>query len=257
MNLSSLRFFSQLRGGQKQFAVIGLGRFGRAVCETLHQMGYEVLGVDADERHVTRALNDHILAHAIQLDSTERPALEEAGLFDFDTAIVAIGNYIEASVITTLNLKEGGVDYVLAKASSSIHGKLLRKVGANLVVFPEYEMGCEIARALTRPNILERFELDPNHSIVEVVVPQAFHGKTIQELQLRSNYGLNVLAVGYDPQAKTVTQRDGEADRKADGDAGEDEAEKFEINPPPNTRLYQGMAMVVIGTNRSIDRLPF
>lgn len=230
MNLTSLSFFRSLRTDNKQFAVIGLGRFGRAVCATLHNMGYEVLGVDSDEKRVNQILTDQLAAHVIQLDSTEPAALKEAGIFEFDTVIIAIGNYVEESVITTMNIKEGGVPHVVAKASSEIHEKLLRKVGADHVVFPEHEMGCALARSLTKPGILDRFELDPEHSIVELIVPEEFDGKTISELKLRTRYGLNLLAVSHEG--------------------------KFEINPEPNLRLRKGTAMVVIGSNRGVDRLP-
>lgn len=230
MNLSHLNFFRSLRHENRQFTVIGLGRFGRAVCGTLHQLGYEVLGIDADEKRVDQLLVDKIVSHAMQLDSTEPTALKEAGIFEFDTAIVAIGNYLDASVITTLNLKEAGVKHVVAKASSEVHVKLLKKVGADYVVFPEHDAGCNLARSLTKPSILDRFELDPENSIVELIVPEEFQGKTISELQLRSRYGLNLLAVSYDG--------------------------KFQINPDPNNRFQKGSAMVVIGTNKNIDRLP-
>jgi trk system potassium uptake protein len=230
VNLSSLSFFRSLRQDNKHFAVIGLGRFGRAVCSTLHQMGYEVMGVDSDEKRVAQVLTDNIAVQAVQLDSTEAAALREAGIFEVDTVIVAIGNYVEESVITTLNLKEAGVAHVVAKASSQIHEKLLRKVGADHVIFPEHEMGCTLARTLTRPNILERFELDPDNSIVEVLVPEVFHDKTIAELKLRSSYGLNLLAVSEDG--------------------------KFEINPSAGRHLQKGSVMVVIGCNKNIDRLP-
>jgi trk system potassium uptake protein TrkA len=230
VNLSSLGFFRSLRTENKQFAVVGLGRFGRAVSATLHGLGYEVLGVDSDEKRVAQAMSDQIAAHALQLDSTDPSALKQAGVFEFDTVIVAIGNYVEESVITALNLKEGGVPHVVAKASSEIHEKLLKKVGADHVIFPEHEMGCTLARTLTKPSILDRFELDPDNSIVELIVPEEFHGKTIAELQLRSRYGLNLLAVSHD--------------------------NKFEINPSPNTRLKRGTAAVVIGCNKDINRLP-
>lgn len=231
MNLSSLRLFRGSQSGRsKQFVVIGLGRFGRAVCETLHGLGYEVLGVDAEERLVAQVLADEIASHALQLDSTEPSALKEAGVFEFDTAIVAIGNYIQESVITTLNLKEGGVPHVVTKASSEIHMKLLQKVGADQVVFPEHEMGCTLARSLTRPGILDQFEFDPDHSIAEVIVPAAFDGQTVMELDLRKRYGLNMLAVCKEG--------------------------KFEVNPAPSLRLHQGWLMVVIGSNKGIDQLP-
>jgi len=211
VNLSSLSFLRNLRTDNKQFAVIGLGRFGRAVSSTLHSLGYEVLAIDSNETSVNQALKEQISSHAIQLDTTDPIALEEAGLSDFDVVIVAIGNYLAQSIITTLNLKELGVKHVVAKASSEIHMKLLNKVGADHVVFPEREMGCELARSLTKPRLLDQFELDPNHSIVEMLVPAQFNGKTIAELELRNRFGINVLAVGSD--------------------------EKFEINPPPNKRM--------------------
>ena len=210
--------------------MVGLGRFGRAVCSTLHGQGYDVLGVDANMERVNQALNDRIVAHSRQLDSTQPAALKEAGLFEQDTVIVAIGNYVQESIITTLNLKEGGVRHVVAKASSEIHEKLLKKVGADHVVFPEHDAGYELARSLTKPGILDRFELDPENSIVEVIVPEEFDQRTISELKLRSRYGLNVLAFSQDG--------------------------KFVINPDPITILRKGSAIVVIGSNKNLDRLP-
>lgn len=232
MNLSALKFFHGLRSDSKnrQFAVVGLGRFGRAVCSTLHGQGYDVLGVDANMERVDQALNDRIVAHSRQLDSTQPAALKEAGLFEQDTVIVAIGNYVQESIITTLNLKEGGVRHVVAKASSEIHEKLLKKVGADHVVFPEHDAGYELARSLTKPGILDRFEFDPENSIVEVIVPEEFDQRTISELKLRSRYGLNVLAFSQDG--------------------------KFVINPDPITILRKGSAIVVIGSNKNLDRLP-
>ncbi|MCP2727364.1 potassium channel family protein [Limnofasciculus baicalensis] len=230
MNLSSLGFFRNLRKDNQQFGVIGLGRFGRGVCATLYRQGYQVMGTDIDEKRVAQALSDQIISHAVQLDSTELSALKEAGIFECDTVIVAIGNYLQESIITTLNVKEAGVPYVVAKASSEVHGKLLQRVGADHIVYPEYEAGCALARSITKPSILDRFDLDSNHSIVEVLVPEEFHGKTVMELQLRTRYGLNVLALGQN--------------------------EQFEINPDPTTRLAKGSRMVVIGSTRDLERMP-
>lgn len=230
MNLSSLSFFRPSRSATQQYAVIGLGRFGRAVCSTLHSMGYEVMGVDSDTKQVNQVASDQIATHVMELDSTDPAALKQAGILEFDTVIVAIGNFIEESVITTLNLKEAGVPYVVAKASSQIHEKLLKKVGADRVIFPEYEMGCNLARTLTQPSILERFELDPDNSIVELLVPAEFDGKTIAETQLRNRYGLNLIAISQDNQ--------------------------LEINPIASKRLRKGSAMVLIGSNKDINRLP-
>lgn len=118
----------------------------------------------------------------------------------------------------------------MAKASSEIHMKLLKKIGADHVVFPEHEMGQALAQSLTRPNILDRFELDPDNTIAEVIVPKEFDGKTIEELKLRGRYGISVLALSYH--------------------------EKFDVNPSPSSFLKQGMMMVVVGTNRGLDQLP-
>ncbi|NJL48554.1 MAG: TrkA family potassium uptake protein [Leptolyngbyaceae cyanobacterium SM2_5_2] len=234
MNLSSLTFLRKMRSPNRQFAVIGLGRFGRAVCTTLHNLGYEVLAADTDERRVSEALTDQIAAHAVQLDTTQPSALKESGITEFDTVIVAIGNYVEESIITTLNLKEAGVKHVVAKASSEIHGKLLDRVGADHVVFPRARnRAANMARSLTSPGILDRFEIDPNHSIAEVIVPQAFDQKTIIDLDLRNRYNLTLLAISQDNQP-----------------------DQFEINPSPVTRLKAGGLMVVIGSNQGLERLP-
>jgi trk system potassium uptake protein TrkA len=230
VKLTSLNFLSNLRRDNQQFAVIGLGRFGRAVCSTLHKLGYEVLGTDINERRVAQILTDRMAAHAIQIDSTDPNALKESGILEFDVVIIAIGNYLQESIITTLNIKEAGVKYVVAKASSEVHGKLLERVGADQVVFPENEAGCALAYRLTKPAILDRFDIDPENSIVEVLIPKEFHDKSISELELRTRYGLNIIAVG--------------------------EEDHFEINPHPYRKLYKGQAMIVVGSNKDIQRLP-
>ena len=232
MNLRNWNFLFQgfRRSENRQFAVIGLGRFGRAVCEKLHELGYEVMGTDINEKLVAKVMTDKIVSQAVQIDSTEVSALRQAGIFEFDTVIVAIGNYLQESIVTTLNVKEGGVENVIAKASSSVHGKLLKRVGADRVVYPEYEAGAALAMTLTRPSILDRFAIDNKHCIVEIRIPEEFHGKTLAELSLRANYGVNVLAVGNE--------------------------DNFEINPSPEQRLNKDLMMMVIGTNEAIHRLP-
>jgi len=227
--MKKTNFLKILRQDSRQFAVIGLGRFGRSVCETLHQSGHEVLGVDQDEKLVAEALAAKVVSNAIALDSTDVNALKEAGIFEFETVIVAIGNYLKESIVTSLNLKEGGVKYVVAKVSSETHEKILKRLGVDLIVFPEQEAGRDLAYRLTKPSIIDRFELDPEHSIVEMLVPENFDGKTLAELQLRKNYGVNVLAIGNE--------------------------EKFKINPAPEERLSKGMIMVLIGLTSDIHDL--
>lgn len=227
--MKKTNFLKILRQENRQFAVIGLGRFGRSVCETLHQSGHEVLGVDQDEKLVAEALGAKVVSNAIALDSTDVNALKEAGIFEFETVIVAIGNYLKESIVTSLNLKEGGVKYVVAKVSSQTHENILKRLGVDLIVFPEQEAGRDLAYRLTKPSIIDRFELDPEHSIVEMLVPENFHGKTLAELQLRKNHGVNILAIGSE--------------------------EKFKINPAPEERLSKGMIMVLIGSTCDIHDL--
>ena len=231
MNLrSSIRFLSNIRRDPHQIAIVGLGRFGRAVCSELHRMGYEVMGADRDEGLVAKVLTEKMVSRAIQLDSTNPNSLKESGILEFDVVVVAIGNYVQESIITALNVKEGGVKHVVAKASSEIHGKLLERVGADRVVFPERDAGKELAFSLMKPTILEGFELDEEHSIVEVAIPKEFEGRTLEELQLRNRFGLNVIAVEC--------------------------GERFAINPPSTQELHAGSAMVVVGANKDIQRLP-
>ena len=227
---ASLKFFNQFRYQPQEFAVIGLGRFGQAVCGELRKLGCDVLGSDRDDKLVNQVLTEKLVSHAMQLDSTKPAALKEAGIFEFEVVIIAIGDYVQESIITTLNVKENGVKYVVAKASSDIHGKLLKRVGADRVVFPERDAGNELARYLAQPGILDKFELDPEHSIVDIQIPEAFDGQTIQELNLRERYGLNVIAIKY--------------------------GEKFEYNPSGNYCLRKGSRMIVVGANADIKRLP-
>jgi len=227
--MKKANFLKILRQENRQFAVIGLGRFGRSVCETLHQSGHEVLGVDQDEKLVAEALAAKVVSNAIALDSTDVNALKEAGVFEFETVIVAIGNYLKESIVTSLNLKEGGVKYVVAKVSSQTHENILKRLGVDLIVFPEQVAGRDLAYRLTKPSIIDRFELDTEHSIVEMLVPENFDGKTLAELQLRKNYGVNILAISSE--------------------------EKFKINPAPEERLLKGMIMVLIGSTCDIHDL--
>lgn len=177
----------------KQVAVIGLGRFGEAVGTALRALGAEVLGIDQDEAR-TQAMAD-VLTHVVQTDATQEGVLAELGLARFDAAVVAMGADIEASTLVTVMLKELGTRLVVARASSTTHGKVLAKVGADRVVFPERDMGTRVAHGLLNPNVIEYFELVPDYSIVEMTAPKAFHSKTLAELDLRRRYGANVILI--------------------------------------------------------------
>lgn len=178
---------------KKMVCVIGLGRFGRSVAVTLAHLGHEVLGVDVNEALV-EAVKDNI-TEAIVADAQEERALESIGISNFDTAVVAIGDDIQASILVTLLLKEHGVPRVIAKAVNEVHGKVLEKVGADQVVYPEREMGEKIAHYIDSSNILNYIDLSGDCTIVEVEATRKMFGKSLREMDLRSRYGVSVLAV--------------------------------------------------------------
>ena len=196
----------------KQYIVVGLGRFGRAIAETLFEAGAEVLGVDKDMELVDD-IRDKI-THAVQLDAMDRDALEALGVSDFDVAFVTMGSDIRASGMITLLMKELGVKRVIAKAHDDFHGRMLEKLGADKVLFPERDMGRRIAHNLVSGNIIDYLELSPDYSMAEVRPMRDWVGKDLQSLALRSREGVNIIAIrnGEDvnpmPQPETVIKAD-------------------------------------------------
>lgn len=177
----------------RQIAVIGLGRFGESVGRALRELGQEVLGIDTDETR-TQALAD-VLTHVVQADATQEGVLAELGVGRFDAAVVAMGADIEASTLVTLTLKELGAKHVVARASSVTHGKVLAKVGADRVVFPESDMGQRVAYGLLHPNVVDYFRLVPDYSVIEMTAPRSFHGLTLSQLDLRRRFGANIILI--------------------------------------------------------------
>jgi K+ transport systems, NAD-binding component len=177
----------------KQFAIIGLGRFGVSVATTLYKAGYEVLAIDVDEDRVQKFSEE--VTHVVQADTTDEAALKALGIRNFDTVVVAIGEDIQANILTTLLLKEAGVRYIVAKARNELHGKMLEKIGADKVIFPERDMGTRVAHNLVSTNVLEYIELSPNLSLVEVAAPKSLVGLSLAEANLRARYGINVVAM--------------------------------------------------------------
>jgi trk system potassium uptake protein TrkA len=177
----------------KQFAVIGLGRFGTSVALTLKKMGYEVLAIDNNEERVQEFSNE--VTHVVQADTTDEDTLIALGIRNFDVVVVAIGEDVQSNILTTLQLKELGVPYIVTKASSKLHGKMLEKLGADRVVYPERDMGQRVAHNLVSSTIMDYIELSPQLNIMEVSVPQALVGKTLVETDLRAKYDINVVAI--------------------------------------------------------------
>jgi trk system potassium uptake protein TrkA len=175
------------------FVVIGLGRFGTAVATELSAQGQEVLALDMAEEKVQQVAE--ILTHAVVADARDPAVLKALGIRNYDCAVVAIGGDVGSSALITLNLKELGMKKVVCKAKSHVHRKLLEKIGADRVVFPENEMGIKLAQGLAASNILNFIELSDDYSIVELPVPRSWAGKTLRELNIRTARKVNVIAI--------------------------------------------------------------
>ena len=181
----------------RQFAVIGLGRFGSAMASTLAELGQDVIGVDGDSERV-RQLAD-IVTQAVELDATDERALRSVGIQDVDVAVVSIGENIESSLLVVMQLRELGVKAIVAKAVTPLHGRILEKLGVSRVIFPEREMAVRIAHGLVMPNVIDYIELSSDFSIVEVPAPEIFVGRTLKQLELRPKYGLTLIAIKRRP----------------------------------------------------------
>jgi potassium uptake system protein len=184
----------ELKGlSNKQFVIIGLGRFGSSIAKTLYSLGNDVLAIDKDE-DIVQEIADSV-THAVQLDATDENALRSLGIRNFDVAVVTIGDNIQSSIMATLLVKELGVKYIIAKGHSDLHAKVLYKIGADRVVLPEKDMGIRVAHNLVSANILDYIELSDDYSVMEIQVLHEWAGKTLNELKLRSKYGINVMAI--------------------------------------------------------------
>ena len=214
----------------KSFAIIGLGNFGKTLAMTLAEDGHQVLVIDSDEERVEE-ISDYV-TNAVIGDSTERSVLESAGITDYDCAVVAISNNMECSILTTLLLEDLGIKEVVARAVSDNHAKVLERVGADLVVFPERDMGEKLAFKLSKKNVLEFIEFSQDYSIVEIKTPIKWIGKTLRELDIRKKYKVNVIAVikDYPPH-------------------------KIDISPDPDTVLEASDTVTMIGSNDDIDKV--
>ena len=178
---------------KKQFIVVGLGRFGTAIAETLCQDGAEVLGVDR-RMDVVEDLRD-TLTHTVQMDAMDRDALSALGIPDFDVAFVTMGSDIRASGTIDMSLKELGAKQVIAKAQDEFHGRMLEKLGADRVLFPERDMGRRVAHNLVSGDIIDFLELSNEYSMAEIRPKPEWVGKTLMELNMRSKLGINVVAI--------------------------------------------------------------
>jgi len=198
---------------KKSFLVIGLGFFGASVARTLYGMGHEVLGVDNNAEIVRNMMDD--VTHVVQMDATDMEAMHSLGVTNFDVVIVGRGSNLEDSIIITLNLKQLGARYIVAKALSNTQSNILIKVGADRVVFPERDMGVKVAHSLISQTIVDYIPLTADYSIVEVSTPAKMFGKTLSELGLKPRMGINILVI---KRGNNLIVSPGGADRLEEGD---------------------------------------
>ncbi|MBM7583822.1 trk system potassium uptake protein TrkA [Bacillus pakistanensis] len=209
-----------------QFAVIGLGRFGGNLVSELSHLGVEVLAIDINHEVVDKYSD--IATHAVQANAMDETVLKQLGIRNFDTVVVSFGENIEASILTTLLLKDLGINDVWVKASNSYHQKVLEKIGADKIIHPERDMARRIAHHITSEKIIDYIELSSDHSIVEVSASSKVAGKTLIQLDVRAKYGCNIIAI----------QR----------------AEGIIVSPSAEEKVERDDILVVIGHNRDIQR---
>ena len=213
----------------KPFVVSGLGRSGSAVATELSSLGHEVLALDDSEENVQKVADK--VTHAVTGDARDPAVLRALGVRNYDCAVVAVGVDVGTSALITLNLKELGVRKVICKAQSHVHRKVLEKIGADRVVFPEHEMGVKLAQGLSSSNVLNFIELSEDFGIVETTVPRDWLGKNLAELNVRARYKVNIIAVRKKGQ------------------------EAFNVTPGPSTIMEAGDTVVALGRTEDVNRL--
>ena len=212
---------------EKSYAVIGLGQFGMSVAETLAESDCDVLAIDAREEKIQEIADK--VTYAVRADVREPEVLRALGVQNVDVAVIAVAENMEASIMATMQAKELGVPYVLAKAMNALHGKILEKIGADRVIYPEQSMGLRVARNLMSGGFLDVFELSTEFSMAEFPVPTEWVGKSLQELQLRESHDINIIAIKV----------------------GDD----VEINLDPVKPLEANWHLMAIGKNKVLERL--
>jgi len=216
---------------KKQFLVIGLGRFGASVASTLTESGHSVVGIDQSEERIQRVSEQ--IADVIKCDATDSDILESMGISDYEAVIVCIGEkYIQNSILVTLLLKEKGAKKIIAKAGTRTQGRVLSKVGADIIAYPEKDMGERVAQSLVSSNIIDFLRVSPNVSIVEIPTPDLMVGKNLVELNLRKKYGVTIISL---------------------------KNKKNEIIAPPdiNYKFQKDDVLTLIGENKLLKKLRF
>ena len=223
--------------GEKVFAVFGLGAFGNEVCRVLTEKGGKVIAFDNRSQPIEKIKD--VVSQAMVLDSTDEEALASAPLQNVDIAIVAIGDDVEASILTTALLKNTMVPYVMARAVTDVHMRVLRQVGANEVFNLEIEEGRRIASQLLTVEVLDTIPITEDYSIVEIFMPENMVGKSLERLNLRSKYHVNVVAI--------------ERIKNTVDDEGNPVKEERVILPTKDDVLQNNDILIVVGSNTDLD----
>ena len=221
----------------RQFAVSGLGRFGLSVAKTLVEKGYQVLAIDSSEQ-IIQSISDEV-TQAVCMNATDEKALRTVGIENVDVAIVGVGTNLEASILITLSLKEIGIKEIVCKAVNKDHQKVLEKIGATKVIQPEREMGVRVANSLISSSVIEHIELSEESSIVELISPKDFVGKSLREIDVRARYGVTVIAVK----------------RKIPSASKEGEEDIVNVSPQAEDIVKKGDILVVLGSNENIGKI--
>jgi len=226
--------------GSKQYFIVGLGTFGMALARALTEKKAQILAIDISPEKVDEASSYGI--NAAVADSTEEKILRKLGVADFDVGVVAIGENLEASILTTLLLKDLGVKHIIVKSMSAHHSRIAGKVGADRVVYPETDMAMRLADALLKPSIIEEIELSKEYNLVEIVLPKNFYNKTLLESRIKENYNLTVIAVR---RKETIISEDGSTDIK----------EEMIVSPESRMVLQEGDVILVVGRDSDVEKL--
>lgn len=220
----------------KSVMIVGLGRFGSSVAHTLFQLGYDVLGIDRDEKVVQAHLGQ--ITYSVQGDATNETTLRELGVSNFEAAIVAVGTDMQTSLMTSVLLATLDVPLIVARAKDQLHGNTLQRIGVHRVIYPEQEMGEFVAHSLFNPDVLEYMDLTPDFGMSKIRLPDALADKSLREAGLggaRDKYGVAVIAI---KRGKEVTLAPDEDDRLRRGDilvvaARDDQLERLRASRPP------------------------
>ena len=211
----------------KTIAVIGLGRFGTTIAKLLASMNHEVLGVDIDPE-VVQKISPYV-THAIVADTTDEEAIKALALSQFDMIIVAIGDNVQANLMTSMLLKEMHIPKIVAKAENMLQGKMLSKIGVDQVIYPEFDMAQRLAQSLTREHVMDYLQLSQNVSLIEINMPSFMVGSCLKDSNLREKYNLNAVGI-----------------RRGD---------ELEVPPNPITVLSEEDKLLIIGNNSDLDAL--